>query len=56
MSGSPAHEIGIVDYPGAQVACIQGLTDFLRHRLHDCTRSRAIWPNHASHYALEADR
>jgi transcriptional regulator GlxA family with amidase domain len=28
MSGSPAHEIGIVDYPGAQVACILGLTDF----------------------------
>ena len=27
MSGSPAHEIGIVHYPGAQVACIQGLTD-----------------------------
>jgi transcriptional regulator GlxA family with amidase domain len=27
MSGSPAHEIGIVDYPGAQVACILGLTD-----------------------------
>jgi hypothetical protein len=28
MSGNPAHEIGIVDYPGAQVACILGLTDF----------------------------
>jgi transcriptional regulator GlxA family with amidase domain len=27
MSGSPAHEIGIVDYPGAQAACIFGLTD-----------------------------
>src|ERR1700757_4088289 len=27
MSGSPAHEIGIVYYPGAQVACILGLTD-----------------------------
>ena len=27
MSGSPEHEIGIVDYPGAQVACILGLTD-----------------------------
>jgi transcriptional regulator GlxA family with amidase domain len=27
-SGSPAHEIGIVHYPGAQVACILGLTDF----------------------------
>jgi transcriptional regulator GlxA family with amidase domain len=27
MPGSPAHEIGIVDYPGAQVACILGLTD-----------------------------
>jgi transcriptional regulator GlxA family with amidase domain len=27
MSGSP-HEIGIVHYPGAQVACILGLTDF----------------------------
>lgn len=27
MSGSPAYEIGIVDYPGAQVACILGLTD-----------------------------
>src|SRR6266851_3874657 len=27
MSGRPAHEIGIVDYPGAQVACIMGLTD-----------------------------
>jgi transcriptional regulator GlxA family with amidase domain len=27
MSGNPAHEIGIVDYPGAQVACILGLTD-----------------------------
>src|ERR1700758_1995101 len=27
MSGSPAHEIGIVHYPGAQVACILGLTD-----------------------------
>jgi transcriptional regulator GlxA family with amidase domain len=28
MSGSPTHEIGIVHYPGAQVACILGLTDF----------------------------
>jgi transcriptional regulator GlxA family with amidase domain len=27
MSGSHAHEIGIVHYPGAQVACILGLTD-----------------------------
>ena len=27
MPGSPAHEIGIVHYPGAQVACILGLTD-----------------------------
>jgi hypothetical protein len=27
MSGSPAHGIGIVHYPGAQVACILGLTD-----------------------------
>jgi hypothetical protein len=27
MSGSTAHEIGIVHYPGAQVACIVGLTD-----------------------------
>ena len=27
MSGSPTHEIGIVDYPGAQAACILGLTD-----------------------------
>ena len=27
MHGRPAHEIGIVDYPGAQVACILGLTD-----------------------------
>ena len=27
MSGIAAHEIGIVDYPGAQVACILGLTD-----------------------------
>ena len=27
MSGSAAHEIGIVDYPGAQAACILGLTD-----------------------------
>ena len=27
MSASTAHEIGIVDYPGAQVACILGLTD-----------------------------
>jgi transcriptional regulator GlxA family with amidase domain len=27
MSGSAAHEIGIVNYPGAQVACILGLTD-----------------------------
>jgi transcriptional regulator GlxA family with amidase domain len=27
MSASTAHEIGIVDYPGAQVACIFGLTD-----------------------------
>ena len=26
MSGA-AHEVGIVDYPGAQVACILGLTD-----------------------------
>jgi transcriptional regulator GlxA family with amidase domain len=29
MSGSAAHEIGIVDYPGAQAACILGLTDLL---------------------------
>jgi transcriptional regulator GlxA family with amidase domain len=28
MSGIAAHEIGIVHYPGAQVACILGLTDF----------------------------
>jgi transcriptional regulator GlxA family with amidase domain len=28
LSGSPAYEIGIVDYTGAQVACIWGLTDF----------------------------
>ena len=27
MSGSRAHEIGIVHYPGAQVACILGLSD-----------------------------
>jgi transcriptional regulator GlxA family with amidase domain len=27
MSESAAHQIGIVDYPGAQVACILGLTD-----------------------------
>jgi transcriptional regulator GlxA family with amidase domain len=27
MSERPAYEIGIVDYPGAQVACILGLTD-----------------------------
>jgi len=27
MSGTAAHEVGIVDYPGAQVACILGLTD-----------------------------
>src|SRR5438105_4150773 len=27
MSASTAHEIGIVNYPGAQVACILGLTD-----------------------------
>jgi transcriptional regulator GlxA family with amidase domain len=27
MSTSTAHEIGIVDWPGAQVACILGLTD-----------------------------
>jgi hypothetical protein len=27
MFGHAAHEIGIVDYPGAQVACILGLTD-----------------------------
>jgi hypothetical protein len=27
MSGSAAREIGIVDYPGAQAACILGLTD-----------------------------
>jgi transcriptional regulator GlxA family with amidase domain len=27
MSGIAAHEIGIVDYPAAQVACILGLTD-----------------------------
>src|ERR1700726_5131747 len=30
MSGSTAHEIGIVHYPGAQVACILGLTDLFR--------------------------
>jgi transcriptional regulator GlxA family with amidase domain len=28
MSGSPTYEIGIVHYPGAQAACILGLTDF----------------------------
>jgi transcriptional regulator GlxA family with amidase domain len=28
MSESPSHEIGIVHYPGAQAACILGLTDF----------------------------
>ena len=27
MSGNTAHEIGIVHYAGAQVACILGLTD-----------------------------
>jgi transcriptional regulator GlxA family with amidase domain len=30
MSASTAHEIGIVHYPGAQVACILGLTDLFR--------------------------
>jgi transcriptional regulator GlxA family with amidase domain len=29
MSGNATHEIGIVHYPDAQVACILGLTDFL---------------------------
>jgi transcriptional regulator GlxA family with amidase domain len=28
VSGTPVHEVGIVNYPGAQVACILGLTDF----------------------------
>ena len=27
MPGTAAHEVGIIDYPGAQVACILGLTD-----------------------------
>jgi transcriptional regulator GlxA family with amidase domain len=27
MSGKAAHEVGIVNYPGAQAACILGLTD-----------------------------
>jgi hypothetical protein len=30
MSERAAHEVGIVDYPGAQVACILGLTDLFR--------------------------
>src|SRR5580704_8100975 len=30
MSGIAAHEIGIVHYPGAQVACVLGLTDLFR--------------------------
>src|SRR5580700_9353882 len=30
MSGIAAHEIGIVHYPGAQAACILGLTDLFR--------------------------
>ena len=28
VSGTPVHEVGIVNYPGAQLACILGLTDF----------------------------
>lgn len=27
MPGGPEHEVGIINYPGAQVACILGLTD-----------------------------
>src|SRR5215469_276079 len=27
MPGRPEHEVGIINYPGAQVACILGLTD-----------------------------
>ena len=54
MSASTAHEIGIVHYPAAQVACILGLTDLFGSASHD--RSTAIWPNRASRYALEADR
>src|SRR5580692_11034387 len=30
MSERAAHEVGIVDYPGAQVACMLGLTDLFR--------------------------
>jgi transcriptional regulator GlxA family with amidase domain len=48
VSASAVYEIGIVDYPGAQAACILGLTDFfgiastiaLDHRLSEQTALR----------------
>ena len=54
MSGSPAHEIGIVAYPGAQVACILGLTDLFN--VASTIAQRRSGQSPASHFALEADR
>ena len=44
MSASTAHEIGIVHYPGAQVACILGLTDLFGVASTIALDRRGFWP------------
>jgi len=56
MSERAAHEVGIVDYPGAQVACILGLTDLFRIACTIALDQRRSGQNRASRHALEAHR
>jgi hypothetical protein len=54
MWGSPEHQIGIVDYPGAQVACIMGLTDLFAIASGFALGERQL--GDAARHALEAGR
>jgi len=45
MAGIGAHEVGIVDYPGAQVACILGLTDLFAIACRIALDQRRYAPN-----------
>src|SRR6266403_3086011 len=45
MAGIVAHEVGIVDYPGAQVACILGLTDLFAIACRIALDQRRYAPN-----------
>ena len=52
MAGIGAYEIGIVDYPGAQAACVLGLTDLFGVA---CPRSAAIRVKPAARDTLGTD-